>query len=75
MPDDNMKLSGGKVVRASFSRTTLEIKGCFHLQCPQVVGGKGGAPEWVYKLFKAYPDINSIAISRKSSGVIYSPVK
>lgn len=65
----------GKTVRSAFSRIRLEIKGHFHIQGPQPVGEEGGAPEWVYELFKLDPDIEEIAINKKDSGVIYQPMK
>ena len=70
-----MKGYKGKIVGSAYSNTKLEIKGRFHFQGPQTVGDEGGAPEWIYELFKLNPDIEAIAINRENSGVVYTPIK
>lgn len=64
-----------KQVYATYSHTALELRGHFHFRGPQIVGGEGGAPTWVYNLFKTHPDITAVAITGENSGVIYSPIK
>ena len=70
-----LKGNKSKQVHTAISSTGLDIKGCFHFTGRQIVGGEGGAPDWVYELFESDKDIESISINRKSSGVIYAPVR
>ena len=70
-----MKGYKGKTVHAHHSRTKLDIKGCWMSSGPQVVGGEGGCPEWIYELFEANKDLTSIALSTNEDGVLYQPMK
>lgn len=58
-------------VHSSMSHSPLEIKGCWHIQGPQDTGTKGGAPEFVERIFEEHPDIEAVAINKKGSGVVY----
>jgi hypothetical protein len=59
-------------VHAAHSRTRLQIRGCFHITGPQIVGGDGGAPQWVADVLAAHPEIEEIAVNRGSGGVCYA---
>lgn len=61
----------GRTVHASHSSTPLTVQGHWHTQGPQVVGGEGGAPEWVADAFDDNPNLEFIAIGTKTAGVVY----
>jgi hypothetical protein len=44
----------------------------FHITGPQIVGGDGGAPQWVADVLAAHPEIEEIAVNRGGSGVCYA---
>ena len=62
-------------VAAAHSRTKMAIKGHFTIQGPQIVGGDGGAPEWVYDLFENNPHVEEVALNFSEGGVLYAPIK
>lgn len=65
-----------KQVNAAYSSTPLEIKGTFNIQGPQIVGDdEGCAPNWVYEMFKANPNLQSISLNLTHSGVVFYPIK
>ena len=66
-----LKGNHSRTIPASHSTTELEISGHWHVQGPQVVGGAGGAPQWVYDLFKEDPRIKNVAISYEDGGVVW----
>lgn len=59
-------------VHASYSTKQLEIKGLFHLSGPQIVGGEGGAPQWVADVLEAHPEIETIAVNYNGRGACFS---
>lgn len=62
-------------VYSAFSRSRLEITGCFHTQGRQIVGdGEGECPQWVADFFTANPKVTELAISTGTDGVSYTPL-
>jgi hypothetical protein len=61
----------GRTIPSAHSATPLEIKGAWTMQGPQVVGGEGGVPEWVFDLFQANPHLEQIALGYERGGVLY----
>jgi len=67
-----MKGSLAPQIHSAFSRTRLEIRGCFHIVGPQPVGVEGGAPQWVADVLSAHPEIEEIVVNRGTDGVCYT---
>ena len=67
-----LKGSNCRTLPTAHSSAKLEIRGLWTIQGPQIVGGEGGAPEWVYDLFQKDPCMMKIAISYESGGVVWS---
>lgn len=59
-------------IHGSYSGTPLEITGSFFCQGPQPIGTKAGVPQWVADHFMNNPEVNTIALSGNSWGVVYS---
>ncbi len=70
-----LKENRQRTMPTSHSSTPLEISGCWSTQGPQVIGGKGGVPEWVDDLFQQHPKIMQIAFNYENGGVVYSRPK
>lgn len=66
-----LKEFNGKRFHGSYSRTPLEIRGTFHLQGPQPIG-EGGVPEYIAEIFEKLPELENIALSYKTGGVIWT---
>ncbi len=66
-----MRGNARKQIHASHSCSKLKITGHFHIQGPQLVGGEGGAPEWVSAAMEANPKIEAIAIVTEGGGVVF----
>lgn len=60
-----------RTIQSAHSVEQLTITGVFTIQGPQVVGGEGGIPEWVYDMFKDNPKILTVAINYEHNGVVY----
>jgi hypothetical protein len=59
-------------VYSSLCRGPLEIKGCFHLQGPQVTSAEEGtAPKWLEKVFEENPKVKIIAVSGDDFGEVF----
>lgn len=65
---------GGKdrVFHGAHTWGPLEIRGHIHSQGMQPVHDAGGVPGWVADLFDARPDLQQIALSTKTGGVVWT---
>lgn len=73
MPQFAMRGSSRRAVPVAHSYKALEIRGHFNIQGPGLVGDEEGCvPEWIWDLFQANPDIESISINRADHGSVYS---
>ena len=61
-----------RTLPSAHSCEKLEIGGTWSTQGPQIVGGDGGAPEWVYELFQGNPLITEVALNYETCGVVWS---
>lgn len=64
-----------KTMHSAHSCEQLSFSGVFTMQGPQVVGGEGGVPEWVYDIFVQHPEIEVIAFNFEKNGVVYQRPK
>lgn len=65
----------GSVLHGAHSITPLKIRGHFAACGPQPIGRPGGVPQWVADAMAGNPNIESIAINGKDSGVVFSRMK
>ena len=61
----------GKTVGFALSHTPLEIRGTWHIQGRQPIGGNG-APQWVLDVLEQNPGIQTIAVGDATGGAVYS---
>jgi hypothetical protein len=66
-----LKGNKSRTIYSQTSREPLEVKGVWQVSGPQVVGGEGGVPEWVWDAFQSNPRITFITVEYEGGGVVY----